>query len=34
VSFSAGDLISVLADPSATQPTDNLEVRWTAKYSQ
>ena len=33
VSFAAGNLISVLADPSSpTQPTDNLEVRWTAKY--
>jgi hypothetical protein len=30
--LAAGDLISVDAVPSATQPTDNLDVRWTAKY--
>jgi hypothetical protein len=33
-SFSAGDLITIAAVPSSpTQPTDNLDVRWTAKYS-
>jgi hypothetical protein len=32
VAFLAGDLISISAVPSATQPTDSLDVRWTAKY--
>ena len=32
IAFSAGDRISIQAVPSATPPTDNLEVRWTAKY--
>jgi hypothetical protein len=33
VTFAAGDLLSIEADPSTSQPTDNLEVRWTAKYA-
>jgi hypothetical protein len=31
--FAAGDLISISAVPSGN-PTDNLDVRWTAKYAQ
>jgi hypothetical protein len=30
--FVAGDLLSIEADPTAVQPSDNLDVRWTAKY--
>src|SRR5205809_871138 len=33
VTFAAGDLISIQAVPSTTVvPTDNLDVRWTARY--
>jgi len=31
-SFAAGDLFSILVAPSASQPTDNLEVLWYVTY--
>jgi hypothetical protein len=31
-SFAAGDLFSISAVPSATQPNDNLEVLWYVSY--
>jgi len=30
--FNAGDKISVLSDPSATQPSNDLQVLWTATF--
>jgi tetrahydromethanopterin S-methyltransferase subunit A len=32
VSFASGDTFSIEADPTTTQPTDNLDVIWTARY--
>jgi hypothetical protein len=31
--FLPGDTISIESNPSAVQPTDNLEVRWTLKFN-
>ena len=32
-SFASGDLITLVATPSANpDPTDNIDIRWTAKY--
>lgn len=31
-SFNAGDELSIVATPTATQPTDNIDVIWTAEY--
>jgi hypothetical protein len=31
-SFSAGDLFSISAVPTVTQPTDNLDLLWYATY--
>ncbi|MFO1540234.1 MAG: hypothetical protein ACKOTZ_07270 [Chloroflexota bacterium] len=33
VSFAAGDLVSVAAVPTVTQPTDNLDMRFTLKLT-
>jgi hypothetical protein len=33
VPFAAGELFSIAAVPSASQPTDNLDVVWYAKYA-
>jgi hypothetical protein len=32
-SVTAGQLISILADPSATQPNDNLDLVWSARFN-
>jgi hypothetical protein len=32
VAFAAGDTFSIQATPSVTQPTDNLDVWWTARF--
>ena len=32
VAFAAGDLFSISAVPSSSQPSDNLEVSWYARY--
>jgi hypothetical protein len=31
--FASGDIFSIAAVPSATQPTDNLEVRWSCRIT-
>jgi len=33
VRFLNGDILTVAAIPSATQPTDNLDVKWTSRLT-